>query len=150
MAGVFYELSEHGLEEAIAGITAVASPVTRMEIADSIGALLESSTKRRISDEKRAPDGTPWAPWSEDYGATQRPGQTILMSEGDLLDSIQAVTGLSEIKWGSNLVYAAIHQFGGADVGKPELPARPYLGLSDQDARDIRETVADVYGQALQ
>ena len=150
MAGVFYELTETGLEEVIAGIQAVASPVTRMEIADSVGALLESSTKRRIADEKRAPDGTPWAPWSEAYGATRRPGKSILWAEGDLLDSIQAVTGLTEIRVGSNLVYAAIHQFGGADVGTPGLPARPYLGLSDEDAREIRETVADVFGRALQ
>ena len=38
---------------------------------------------------------------------------------------------------GLNLVYGSIHQFGGEEVGRPGLPARPYLGLSDEDEADL-------------
>ena len=41
-------------------------------------------------------------------------------------------------------MYGAIHQFGGAEVGRPNLPARAYLGLSSEDEGDIEEIIADV------
>ena len=41
---------------------------------------------------------------------------------------------------GSNLVYAAIHQMGGKEVGQ-NIPARPYLGVSRDDEDDLRRLV---------
>lgn len=144
MVGVAYTLESRSLDEALTGLSRWSTGVAagRLRLADAIGAVLESSVKRRIADEKAAPDGTPWAPWSDRHGATRRTGQSILRGEGDLLDSIQALTSAAEVQVGSNLVYAAIHQFGGDDVGKP-IPARPYLGLSGEDERDIRDLAAD-------
>ena len=43
---------------------------------------------------------------------------------------------------GSELVYAAIHQFGGKAVGRPH-PARPYLGLSPENISDLEQVVTD-------
>ena len=46
---------------------------------------------------------------------------------------MHAISGAS-VEVGSNLVYAATHQFGDPDR---RIPARPYLGLSADDERDI-------------
>lgn len=117
------------------------------QLAYEIGSLVEDQTKVRIMDEKRAPDGTPWAPWSEAYAASlkrrnRRNPRSLLVGVGDLRDSVQNYTTGETVKVGSNLVYAAIHQFGGEAVGK-NIPARPYLGLSNDNATAIEEFVAD-------
>lgn len=111
---------------------------------NAVGAEVESQTRRRISDQKTAPDGTPWAPWSPDYAATRAAGASRLQDEGDLLDSIHPFIYLDgqAVEVGSNLVYAAIHQWGGAPVGS-NIPARPYLGLSNENEADVQGVVDD-------
>jgi phage virion morphogenesis protein len=111
------------------------------QVSYEIGSLVEDQTKRRIADDKTAPDGTPWADWSEDYAATRKAGvHALLVGRGDLRDSIQNYTSGDTIRVGTNLVYGAIHQFGsnGAEGG---IPARPWLGLSREDEREITDLV---------
>lgn len=110
---------------------------------DAVGAEVESQVRRRISAEKTAPDGKPWAAWSPQYAKTRHAGQSLLQSEGHLLDSITYVVAVdgSFVDVGSNLVYAAIQNCGGAKVGKPNLPARPYLGFSDDNQDDLRGVI---------
>jgi phage virion morphogenesis protein len=64
----------------------------------------------------------------------------LLVGRGDLRDSIQNYTSGDTIRVGTNLVYGAIHQFGsnGAEGG---IPARPWLGLSREDEREITDLV---------
>jgi phage virion morphogenesis protein len=108
---------------------------------DAVGAEVESQTRRRIAEERQAPDGTPWAAWSPRYAATRHGGHSLLQAGGGLLDSIQYLVAAAAVEVGSNLVYAAIHQFGGAEAGKPQLPARPYLGLSPDNLADLGRLV---------
>lgn len=124
------------------------------QLAYEIGTLIEDQTKLRIMDEKRAPDGTPWAPWSEAYAESlkrrnRRNPRSLLVGVGDLRDSIQNYTTGEKVKVGSNLIYAAIHQFSGEAVGM-NIPARPYLGLSADNATAIEEFVADRLEELLQ
>ena len=58
------------------------------------------------------------------------------------VDSIQFIAGANEVEVGTNLIYGAIHQFGGAEVGI-DIPARPYLGISAENAADIEAVVVD-------
>ena len=109
---------------------------------EAIGAEVESQTRRRISEEKASPDGTPWQPWSEAYGETRHGGHSLLEGEGDLLDSIQYVVEGDRVEIGSNLIYAAIHQHGGDEVGIP-IPARIYLGLSPENEEDLLAILDD-------
>jgi len=108
----------------------------RRQLLDDAGAVLESSTRRRIQSDKRGPDGERWPDWSEAYAATRHGGHSLLSSEGHLLDSIRPDVRGDEVEVGTNLVYGAIHQFGGAEVGMA-IPARPYLGVSTEDQSDI-------------
>ena len=102
----------------------------------SMGAEAESQTRRRITDEKTAPDGTPWDPWSRDYAASRHGGNSLLEGEGDLVDSIGFEVNGGQVEIGTNLVYGAIHQLGGKDVNI-HIPARPYLGVSAENEADL-------------
>ena len=115
-------------------------------IVQAIGSLAEDQTKRRIADAKRGPGSEVWPDWSADYARTRRAHHSLLVGEGHLLGSIASyVTGL-EAAVGTNLVYGAVHQFGSADGA---IPARPYLGVSDVDAAEIRELLLTGLEEAL-
>ena len=66
------------------------------------------------------------------------PGR-ILQVEGQLATSITTQYDSESAVIGSNLVYAAIHQLGGqaGKSKKVEIPARPYLILSDNEINQV-------------
>ena len=101
----------------------------------------EAQTRRRMEFEKRGPDGTPWPEWSPGYAATRHGGQSLLDATGALIQSITAFADRQTAGWGTNVIYAATHQF-----GRGGIPARPFLGVSDEDERallDIAERWID-------
>lgn len=121
-------------------------------VLDEIGQTLVTSVNMRFA-RGTGPDGEAWAPLTT--------GETpILVKSGRLRDSItHAVTGDS-VTVGTNLLYAATHQFGATIKPKNakalaftvggkfvmaktvQIPARPFLGISDQDV-DLVEGVID-------
>lgn len=144
-----YDLDISHVSRALLGLSAWQMD----ELAFNIGALLESSTKRRIADEKTGPAGEPWADWSEAYAATRSPRHSLLISGGNpgLLESIQnySVGPVAEV--GTNLVYGAIQQFGGDTTqGHPAIPGRPYLGVSEEDEADIAHLIQGDLEELLQ
>ena len=125
-----------------------------------IGEYLVTSTKDRFPA-GTAPDGTKWTPKSsatlDRYGARKsnrvdrRPlfGPTGLLSQ-----QISHEVSATGVNWGSNLIYSAVMQFGAAKGafgqmanGSPipwgNIPARPFIGLSETDEAMILETLAD-------
>lgn len=106
------------------------------ELRTQIGGEIENQTKRRIAEEKQSPDGTLWADWSSDYAATRGPGHSLLEAEGYLANSITFDVSGAQIEVGTSRVYGAIHQFGGAEVGRA-IPARPFLGVSSDNEDDL-------------
>ena len=128
-----------GLDPLIAKLERLARP-DQVELMEQIGSLVESQTRNRIKNEKRAPDGTPWKKWSDEYSKTRHGGHSLLMNEGDLLDSIQWQVSGDSVEIGSNLVYARTHQLG-RKVGRGRIPARPYLGLSAENRDEISEAI---------
>lgn len=142
----------------------------RTELLQGLGALVESQTKRRIENEKTAPDGTPWPAWTASY-AYQRPsGTSLLQSSNHLLQSIiNEVDATESVAVGSPLEYARIQNEGGTtsphvirptngkalripgvdhplrQVNHPgsRIPARQFLGISSENQDEIEaETVA--------
>ena len=116
----------------------------RAEMAE-IGSLLESSTLYRFERE-REPSGKPWLASAR---AVAEGGQTLTDS-GRLRASIthNVTDGGRAVEVGSNLIYAAIHQFGGqAGRGrKVTIPARPFLGIGRRD----RDGILRIVGRALE
>lgn len=114
--------------------------IDRRPLLDDIGAAVETQARRRIEEEKEGPQGEVWPEWSERYEKTRHANHRLLESEGDLMDSIGYAIYLdgSGVEVGSNLVYAATHQFGDEDRN---IPARPYLGLSDDNMAELEDIV---------
>lgn len=130
----------------------------RRTLLTSIGAELATSIKSRFKT-NIAPDGIPW-PTSK--AARKRGGKT-LQNTGRLRDSIVSSANSRSVRVGTNLRYAAAHQFGararilrprrkkalfwpGAKhpvkkVSLPALPKRPFVGISRVDSRLVREII---------
>lgn len=113
---------------------------------EEIGSYLVSETLHRFETETR-PEGGPWVP---SVRAATEGGQT-LTDRAHLRQSITYVAGADSVQVGSNLVYAAIHQFGGrAGRGRSvALPARPYLGLAPGDDAEIAAILDDYLSEPL-
>lgn len=123
-----------------------------------------ASTRRRFLT-GTAPDGSPWKKGRKASGQT-------LIEAGLLLRSIAARPAeAAAVEWGSNRVYAGIHQTGGTirpkngkvlrfkvaggfvSAKSVTLPARPYLGVSAADAEQfgaiaLRHIAGDAAGGA--
>ena len=113
---------------------------------DEIGGRLEASTRQRF-EVGVGPDDVPWKP---SLRAQEHGGQT-LVDTARLRNSITHVVNGSELLVGTNVIYAAIHQFGGR-AGRDrsvELPARPYLGISGDDERAIDRIVLSYLERAF-
>lgn len=146
-----------GAVERLAGRIALLGDMDTRPLMDEIGELGESQTKRRIDEEKTAPDGSAWPAWSESYAATRHSGHSLLEADGNLLDSIDHVVGINGdfVEWGSNLVYAGTHQ-NGLDMSvigsrrRITVPARTFLGLSDENEEDLAALVDDFVDRQLE
>ena len=68
-----------------------------------------------------------------------------LIDKGRLKRSIKVQAFPDRVVVGTNVVYAAIHHFGGqAGRGrKVTIPARPYMLIQGEDWKEINETAAD-------
>lgn len=171
MAKSGVSLNWGGLDKALLGAARRLSE--RQLLMDGIGEMLVSSTLQRFEDEE-GPDGKAWEPSiratpSEDAFAPVRRGRDGRLLKGSgkkikgrkggktltdtarLRKSIEHRASGDEVMVGSNVAYARIHQMGGrAGRGlSVDLPPRPYLGVSRQDAEDIKEMVGDFLADAL-
>lgn len=143
MTGISYKatIDDADMREKLA---ALISKMQRPEgFYKNVGEHLLSSVKDNFETET-APDGTRWKTLSQTtrdlrskkYGNAPT---TILRASGDLMNSINMQASDTDVRIGSSLIYAAIHQFGG-DAGrgkKVTIPARPYLGLSAADEDEV-------------
>ncbi|MGL4224621.1 MAG: phage virion morphogenesis protein [Vibrio sp.] len=108
---------------------------------DVVGQEVLSQTLERITGEQKSPDGTPWVAWSDSYRqyqAKKQSGGAFLDASGQLIDSLNYEAAANEVLIGTNLVYAATHQFGDDERN---IPARPYLGLSKQNELDLVKAI---------
>ncbi len=127
----------------------------------AIADYMRTSTVERF-DDQRAPDGTKWTPSRraiEDGGLT-------LTDRGHLRQSIVAASDAATAIAGTNLIYAAIHQFGGTLRPRPgsgkralrtpfgprgsvAMPARPFLGFGPAEVAEIEAILTDHLSLAL-
>lgn len=178
---VSVEVSTHGVELARYQrlLDTLGRSDHKAELLESIGAVAESQTRRRISDEKTAPDGTPWAPWSTDYAKTRHGNQSLLQGDGDLLDSIEYQVQRNSVRVGSALAYAGVHQDGfsgtvqvpahlrritqafgkalafpvyqsvGSFTRQMEIPQREFLGLSSDNQTELLAVIGDFWQDVM-
>ena len=120
-----------------------------------IGEALVNSHQERWRLEQ-SPDGEPWAPLSEDYAEwkrRKRPNAGILVFDDLLRGQLAYVVSGDVLLVGTNRPYGARHQFGfdGPDALGRDIhtPARPWLGLSDDDESSIVVVVRDHLRDAI-
>jgi phage virion morphogenesis protein len=110
----------------------------------NIGEILVPSTQSRF-ETKTGPDGAAWERNSP--VTTLRKGRdNPLFEHGDLARQIHyALIGDDTLEVGSSLPYAAMQQFGGTKDEFPwlwgDIPARPFLGISDDDKASILDEI---------
>lgn len=128
------------------------------ELMDPIGSALRDNVIDRF-ETGRAPDGTAWP---KSRRATQQGGKTLVDS-ARLRNSMTYEAGAGEVTVGTNVIYAAIHQFGGvikaktakglsftvpgfaAEGGQEDfvnvqsvtMPPRPFVGIGPEDEASI-------------
>lgn len=156
----YIDIAVAGGDEAIGKLTVLAD-TPMVEIADALGALGASQTQRRIQSEKTSPAGEAWQP--------NRRGGSILFLSGELATSVSHRATSSAAMWGSPLVYAAIHNFGGDDRAKKgkalrvpgegrqdtklrksvTMPKRQFLGVSGENATEMEDKIEELYRKKL-
>lgn len=114
------------------------------EVMKEIGELLANSTQDRFT-RGEAPDGSKWAAKSPNTkGPDRRP---LFGPNGVLSSQIFYDAGPNSVEIGSPEPYAAMMQFGGTKSAFPHLwgdiPARPFLGISEEDRVGILATVEE-------
>lgn len=116
-------------------------------IYDILAGLLETQTRRRIVDTKTAPDGTAWAKWSAAYARTRGPSHSLLRDSDDMLKSIKHQHGIDFAEvFSDDIVYAGAQNYG---YPPRNLPARRFLGVSETDAVELADAVADYLRQVI-
>lgn len=127
-----------------------------------VGEYLVSATQLRFRHE-RAPDGKPWP---KSIRARAEAGQT-LRDTRRLERSIAYKAYPDRVDVGTNVPYAAVHQFGAeirprrakslrfrvagrwAMKRKVTIPPRPFLGVSDEDEREIAAIIQKAVEERL-
>lgn len=156
MAGAAFRM-ELDAGDALAALgQAIARADRARDVYDAIGLMLLASTDLRFEDEK-TPDGNPWP---KSVRALLDGGKTLTDS-GHFRSSMTHEASDAGVAVGTNAIQGAIHQFGGvirvknakalafsvggefAMVQSVTMPARPYLGLSDDDEADIVALAGD-------
>ena len=152
MAGAGIEVSwnEREFEAILQALSKAAMPDLKA-IADFAGAELDYISKQAFEKEKDPVTGAPWKPLKRPRkNGSVRP---ILNAGGQLKRSLSwEAFGDGSVIYGSNMVYARIHQKGGkAGRGQKVLiPARPYMGVpTDFDRRILNDpAILDKLGMA--
>jgi phage virion morphogenesis protein len=160
MASFQIEINDDALQAAFAELKRRGTN-TRPLMAE-IGAELLRTTRENF-DGQHDPDGAAWTPLSAAYlrykkgerkdktkrDKNQRPRPAtlkVLQWSRDLRDSITMQVGDNDLIVGTNVIYARVHQLGG---GSRNMPARPFLGVSDDNKNFITEAARDFIEGAL-
>lgn len=100
-------------------------------------------------EEHKTPEGRQMAAWSPAYEEkVRRSGETrdiLLGPERRLHRSMSFRVEQDGIYYGSNMVYAAVHQWGWKEKN---IPARPYLGMGPEEKQGI-EDILDSFSRRL-
>ncbi|OBS10794.1 phage virion morphogenesis protein [Acidihalobacter prosperus] len=135
-------------QEVLAALQALMDAGTHLEPAfRDIGEYMVDSTKRRFG-EGISPDGDPWAPNSPVTLSRKSDPRPLHGESGRLENEIYPHVFADGVEIGSPLIYAAVQQFGAAKHAfgvSPwgDIPARPFLGLSDSDRMNVLDILQE-------
>jgi phage virion morphogenesis protein len=150
-ASISFDLKEvDAVKKLLAG--AALDTADRGRLLQSIGVEMEAGTQERF-DTKQSPEGNAWKALAQKtaayYAGKGWTARSILVGEGTLRDSVtsEVRSGAWSTLVGAAMKYAAVHQSGWP---KKNIPARPYLGVSQNDAAAIEAAAAKFLGGIVQ
>jgi phage virion morphogenesis protein len=112
-----------------------------------IGQYMVRSTQNRILREKKSPKGDRWAELAQST-IDSKGHSSILFLTGDLAKgiSVEDVSN-TNVTIRSDSEYGSFHQKGWKHHGRPgrtkRVPARPFLGVSEENKRRIKKMLRD-------
>lgn len=113
------------------------------ELEKSIGLEMAEVARDHLEEHKTF-EGKPMKPWSEKYEErVHKSGERrdiLLGPERRLHRSMSFQVRNDGIYYGSNMVYAAVHQWGWKEKN---IPARPYLGMGEEEKQGIEDILED-------
>lgn len=118
-----------------------------------IGRHLLNTTRELFRDEED-PDGAPWAPLRPATKRRKKRNAGRILTEEGHLRRIVMQADSDSVVVGSPLIYAGVHQFGaekgafsttskGSPIPWGDIAARPFLGVSSDDEREIADIILD-------
>lgn len=120
------------------------------EAMKDVAGILKQATNNAFENEADPATGVAWDPLSATTLATRpnREGGEILQDRRRLRRSMVTDYGKVFAEIGTNVIYAATHQFGaqqgqygkssrGGPIPWGDIPARPFFGVSPEDEEDI-------------
>ena len=129
----------------------VKKPAEGMKV---LASTLVSQTKGRILDERTSPEGVAWKAWTAKYkkSVLKKGGsRDLLQAEGNLWKDLSPDHGDDFAQAYTSMIYGRIHQAGSPATDKngrdQNIPARPYLGLSPDNAAEL-ESVFSAWVEA--
>jgi phage virion morphogenesis protein len=153
-AGIEVTIDEHSYKEILDALSKASMPDLEA-IARFAGSELSDISAKAFKSESDPVSGAKWAAIEPRGKSAKHPGTTspILQDRGRLFDSLTyQAFGDGSVIFGSNMVYARIHQEGGATGRghKSLIEARPYMGVpQDFDRRILNDPkILDLLGLA--
>jgi len=137
------------LDPALAAVAAAVEDMT--PVMEAIGELLLVSAQDRMRDGVQ-PDGAPFAPRAQStldrYAKLGLSFGAPLNLSGDMRNTLFYDADQDRVEYGSNAIQAAVMPFGaakgafgtasnGSSIPWGTIPARPFIGLSDDDQSNI-------------
>jgi phage gpG-like protein len=145
MSGTALTIRLEGIEEIMARYTCLdfADPSFRPLFAE-IGEEVVSQTHERF-ERGEDPAGEPW----EESARVAENGGQVLVDNAILQNSIGYQVRPGSVETGTNVVYAAIHQFSGEDVDMPWIVERAFLPRGVDEITNLSGIVADFMTDAV-
>lgn len=150
--GMTYTVRTGGLDAIESALTRLAARADHLlPVMDEIGSQMLQRTQRRF-EEQQGPDGTDWPALSPVTAKRRGDASPILRISGDLYRSVSYRPDRSHVEVGTNWPYARIQQLGapqgssgrtrrGGPIPWGNIPARPFIGLSDDDGVDVLDII---------
>jgi len=139
-----FNIASQAVQDALSRLQQVS--VDQTPAWQSIGEMLVASTHQRFK-EYTSPDGTPWEPLSNTTSTRKGHDRPLEGESRQLGTQIHYSADADGMEIGSIMEYAAMQHFGGTRQNFPHLwgdiPGRPFLGISEIDADQVVEIMAD-------
>ena len=133
-----------GLEEVIASVDGL-TQIQADQLLEVVANVIAGQNRRRVLEDTHGPNGEAWPPLNEKYAQSPRKkGNKILVVTGNMARSIgYEVSG--DTAWIGPSAYYAGYVHGGTS----KMPARPFIGVSQDNRSEIEKVIEAFMTRAL-